>query len=78
MARTNIKDDITLFKYDGTDSIYMVHDRVQWWAIVNTVMNLWVSQNWGVFLNQVNEYLRFRKGIFCFMTITLTAYVLSR
>jgi hypothetical protein len=27
---------------DGTNWIQLVQNRVQWWAFVNTVMNLWV------------------------------------
>jgi hypothetical protein len=27
---------------DGANLIQLVQDRVQWWAFVNMVMNLWV------------------------------------
>jgi hypothetical protein len=33
------------------DWIDLAKDRDQWRAIVNTVMNLWVPQNVGKFLN---------------------------
>jgi hypothetical protein len=27
---------------EGMDQIQLAQDRVQWWGLVNTVMNLWV------------------------------------
>jgi hypothetical protein len=36
----NIKMDLGEIGIDGTNWIRLAHDRVQWRAIVNTVMNL--------------------------------------
>jgi hypothetical protein len=36
----NIKMDRREIGIDGTDWIQLAQDRVQWWAFVNTVMNL--------------------------------------
>jgi hypothetical protein len=36
----NIKIDLGEMGIDGANLIRMAHDRVQWWAFVNTVMNL--------------------------------------
>jgi hypothetical protein len=36
----NIKMDLREIGIDGTNCIQLAQDRVQWWACVNTVMNL--------------------------------------
>jgi hypothetical protein len=36
----NIKMDLKEIGIDGANWIRLAHDRVQWWAFVNTVMNL--------------------------------------
>jgi hypothetical protein len=36
----NIKLDLREIGMDGTNWIQLAQDRVQWWAFVNTVMNL--------------------------------------
>jgi hypothetical protein len=36
----NIKMDLREIGIDGTNWIELTQDRVQWWAFVNTVMNL--------------------------------------
>jgi hypothetical protein len=36
----NIKMDIRETGIDGTNWIWLAQDRVQWWAFVNTIMNL--------------------------------------
>jgi hypothetical protein len=38
----NIKMDLREIRIDRTNWIQLAQDRVQWWAFVNTVMNLWV------------------------------------
>jgi hypothetical protein len=40
----NIKLDLREIRIDGANCIQLSQDRVQWWAFVNTVMNLWVPQ----------------------------------
>jgi hypothetical protein len=47
----NIKIDIRELGLDGVDWIDLAEDRDQWWALVNTIMNLWVPQNAGKFLS---------------------------
>jgi hypothetical protein len=37
-----IKMDLEEIEIDGANWIRLAQDRVQWWAFVNTVMNLWV------------------------------------
>jgi hypothetical protein len=38
------------------DWIHLPQDRVRWWAVVSTVMNLWISVNVGEFLDQLRVY----------------------
>ena len=39
----NIKLDLQEMRWGrGMDWIYLAQDRDRWWAVVNTVMNLWV------------------------------------
>jgi hypothetical protein len=38
----NIKMDLRDIGIDGANWIRPAHDRIRWWAFVNTVMNLWV------------------------------------
>jgi hypothetical protein len=40
----NIKMDLRDIRIDEMNWIWLVQDRVWWWAFVNTVMNLWVPQ----------------------------------
>jgi hypothetical protein len=35
----NIKMDLRVIGWDGTDWIDLAQNRDQWWALVNTVMN---------------------------------------
>jgi hypothetical protein len=39
----NIKMDLREIGIDGVNWILLAQDMVQWWAFVNTIMNLWVS-----------------------------------
>jgi hypothetical protein len=47
----NIKMNLTEIRWGGMDWIDLAQDRDQWKALVNTVMNLRVSQNVGRFLH---------------------------
>jgi hypothetical protein len=38
----NIKIDLREIVWDGMDWIDLAHDREEWRALVNTVMNIWV------------------------------------
>jgi hypothetical protein len=38
----NIKIYLRVVKWDGMDWIKLAQDRDQWWALLNTVMNLLV------------------------------------
>jgi hypothetical protein len=38
----NIKLNLREVEIDGANWIQLAWDRVQWWAFVNTVINLWV------------------------------------
>jgi hypothetical protein len=39
----NIKMDLRKIEFEGVDWIHLALYRDRWWALVNTVMNLWVS-----------------------------------
>jgi hypothetical protein len=39
----NIKIDFKDIESEDVDWIHLIKDMDQWWAAVNTVMNLWVS-----------------------------------
>jgi hypothetical protein len=47
----NIKIDLREIGWDGMDWMDLAHDRDQWRAVVNTVMNLRVPENAGKFLS---------------------------
>jgi hypothetical protein len=40
----NIKTDLREIMWEVVDWMHMTQDRVEWWAVVNTVMNLRVPQ----------------------------------
>jgi hypothetical protein len=39
----NIRIDIRELGWEGVDWIHLAQDRYQWQALVNTLMNVWVS-----------------------------------
>jgi hypothetical protein len=47
----NIKMDLREIEWGGMDWIDLNKDRDQWWVLVNTVMNLWITKNVGNFLS---------------------------
>jgi hypothetical protein len=46
-----IKMDLREIGCGSTDWIDLAQDRDQWRALMNIVMNLWVQQNFGIFLS---------------------------
>jgi hypothetical protein len=38
----NTEMDLREIGWEGVNWIHLAQDRDQWWALVNTVMNLWV------------------------------------
>jgi hypothetical protein len=51
MWEDNIKIDLSKIGWAGMDWIHLAQDRVQWRAVVNTVMNLRVPQNVAKYLS---------------------------
>jgi hypothetical protein len=49
--KDTIKMDLREIERGGMDWIHLVHDRDQWRAVVNMVMNFWVPLNVGKFLS---------------------------
>jgi hypothetical protein len=39
----NIRVDLKDIGWEGVDWIHLAQDRDRWWALVNTVMNFWIS-----------------------------------
>jgi hypothetical protein len=39
----NIRMGLNEMGWQNVDRIHLDQDRDQWWAVVNTVMNLWVT-----------------------------------
>jgi hypothetical protein len=44
MWEDNIKMGLRKIGMNGANWIRLAQDRVQWWAFVSTVMNLWVPE----------------------------------
>jgi hypothetical protein len=45
-----MKMDLQEIAWMGLDWIYLIQDRDRWWALLNILINLWVSQSSGNFL----------------------------
>jgi len=45
-----MKVDLQEIAWKDLDWIYLVQDRDKWWALLNILMNRWVSQSSGNFL----------------------------
>jgi hypothetical protein len=41
--KDNIEIDLREVRCEGVDWAHIPQDGVQWWALVNTVMNLWIT-----------------------------------
>jgi hypothetical protein len=39
----DIRIDVKKIGWEVTDWIHLAQDKDHWWALVNTVMNFWVS-----------------------------------
>jgi len=42
-----MKMDLQEIAWKGLDWIYLVQDRDKWWAVLNILMHLWISQFLG-------------------------------
>jgi hypothetical protein len=58
----NIKMGLGEIECDGMDWIELTQDSDQWWALVNTVMNLRVLQNCWEFPEWLHNLQLLRKG----------------
>jgi hypothetical protein len=45
----NIRMYLRELGWEVVDWMHLAQDRDQWWAVVNTVMSLWVSYRPGIF-----------------------------
>jgi hypothetical protein len=52
----NIKLDLREIGIDGANWIRLAQDRVQWWAFVNTVMNLRFHNESRIFFDKLSDY----------------------
>jgi hypothetical protein len=58
----NIKMDLGEIGWDGVDWIELAQDRDKWRALVNTVMNLRVPENFWEFPEWLHNWQLLRKG----------------
>jgi hypothetical protein len=58
----NIKNDLRKIGWDCMNWIELAQDRDQWRALVNTVMNFWVSKNFWEFSEWLHNWQLLRKG----------------
>jgi hypothetical protein len=56
----NIKMDLREIGIDGENWIQLAQNRVQWWACVNTVMNLRVPQESRILFDNLSDNQRFK------------------
>jgi hypothetical protein len=49
--RDNIRVDLREIGWESLNWIHLAQDRGQWWAVVNTEMNLLIPQKAGEFLD---------------------------
>jgi hypothetical protein len=47
-SKDNVKIDLKEIGWEGVDWICLAQDSSQWWALVNTVMNLQLPYNMGI------------------------------
>jgi hypothetical protein len=48
IGTANIKMDVKVLECGGVDWIQLDKGSVQWWDVVNTVMNYRVHKTWGI------------------------------
>jgi hypothetical protein len=48
----NIRMDLREIGWEGTDCIHLAQDGDHWWALVNTVTNVWTPQKVGNFFTR--------------------------
>lgn len=53
----NIKMVLKEIEWESVDLIHLAEDRGQWWAFVNTVVNLWVFTSCREFLGYLSNRL---------------------
>jgi hypothetical protein len=41
--RDNVKITLKVVRFEDVNYTHLVQDKVQWWAVVDMVKNLWVS-----------------------------------
>jgi hypothetical protein len=56
----NIKMDLRETGIDGANWIRLAQDRVQWWGFVNTLMNLRVPYESGIFFDKLSDNQLFK------------------
>jgi hypothetical protein len=56
----NIKLDLREIGIDEANWIRLAQDRVQWWAFVNTVMNLRFHKESRIFFDKLSDYQLFK------------------
>jgi hypothetical protein len=57
----NIRIDLQEIKWEGFDKINLAQNRDKWRAVVNMVINLWVSIKFGEFHDQMRNYYPLKK-----------------
>jgi hypothetical protein len=56
----NIKMDLREIGINGANWIWLAQNRVQWWAFVNMVMNLWVPSESRIFFDKLSDNQLFK------------------
>jgi len=62
-SEDNIKMDLQEVRCGGMDWIKLAQDRDRCWALVNSVMNLWVPLNKGNFLTSCKPFTFSRRTV---------------
>jgi len=62
LQKCKVKTDLKETGCRGVDWIYLVRDRDQWRAVVNTAINLRFTKGGGEFLDQMSDCQFLEKG----------------